>query len=105
MLLGGMVAGAEVGPLVNNLPLLTRMDFNIVGLNLTASPSYQAVPKGISSQVNTAFEAGSFDLPEIIKQLPADYTVRADLTGPGFKSTVHLVARPGDPFILPTLVV
>lgn len=85
--------------------VLTSFDFNIVGVGLKASPDYQAVPKGIATQVNDTFDTGSFAVADIIAQLPQDYTVRAELSGPGFQTPVSLVTRPGVPFDIPTLAI
>lgn len=85
--------------------ILTSFDFSVVGLGLNASPDYQYVPKGIASEVDTIFDAGTFDAADIIAQLPADYTVRAELSGPGFQTPLALVTKPGKPFSLPTLVI
>ena len=41
--------------------------------------------------------------PAIIAQLPSDYTVRAELTGPAYPTPKTLVTRPGTPFDIPTL--
>ncbi|MFZ3207807.1 MAG: hypothetical protein WA140_03110, partial [Geobacteraceae bacterium] len=84
-------------------PVLTGFNFNIVGPGLTADPSYQAIPKGIASRVNTGFSAGEFDVAAIIAQLPKDYTVRAELSGPAFNAPLQLVTLPGKAFDLPTL--
>ena len=83
--------------------ILTSFDFSVVGLGLNADPDYQAVPKGISSKVNAIFDTGSFDTAEIIAQLPPDYTVRAELSGPGFQTPLALVSKPGRAFDLPSL--
>ncbi|HZV80812.1 MAG TPA: Ig-like domain-containing protein, partial [Geobacteraceae bacterium] len=85
--------------------LLTGFDYSIVGLDLVSEPAYQAVPKGISSRVNTGFSAGEFDVADIIAQLPRDYTVRAELSGPAFQTPLQLVTLPGKPFDLPSLPV
>ena len=37
---------------------LTTLDFTIVGVGIGASPDYQAVPKGITSQVLTSLNVG-----------------------------------------------
>ena len=84
---------------------LTGFDFNIVGPVLKASPEYQAVPKGIASIVNTLFDTGEFNTADIIAQLPQDYTVRAELSGPSFQVPLPLVAKPGKAFSLPTLTI
>ena len=82
---------------------LTSFDFNIVGLTLKADPAYQAVPKGIATQVKTFFDAGGFDLGSLTDKLPQDYTVRAELTGPAPPTPKTLVTHPGSPFDIPTL--
>lgn len=84
---------------------LTNLDFTIVGVGIGVSPDYQAVPKGISSQVLTALSVGDANVAEIVKLLPQDYTVRADLFGPAFQTPVKLVTNPGQPFDLPRLPV
>jgi len=85
--------------------VLTTFDFNLVGVGLKAAPSYQAVPKGIASQVNTSLDTGSFNVADIIAQLPQDYTVRAELSGPAFQTPLPLVTKPGQPFSLPSLAI
>lgn len=84
-------------------PVLTRFNFDIVGPGLTADPPYQVVPMGIASRVNTAFSAEGFDVAAIIAQLPKNYTVRAELTGPAFQFPLPLITLPGKPFNLPSL--
>ena len=83
--------------------VLSQFNFQIVGLGLKAAPEYQAVPKGIATQVTTGFDAGELDIAAIIAQLPADYTVRAELSGPAYPTPKTLVTRPGTPFDIPTL--
>ena len=83
--------------------VLTSFDFDVVGVSLTASPAYQAVPKGIASRVNTAFEAAGFDLAALVDKLPQDYKVLAELIGPAFPQAKTLETKPGVPFDLPTL--
>lgn len=84
---------------------LTNLDFTIVGVGIGVSPDYQAVPKGINSQVLTQLSVGDVDVAEILKLLPQDYTVRADLSGPAFQTPIHLVTKPGKPFDVPTLAI
>jgi len=84
---------------------LTTLDFTIVGVGIGASPDYQAVPKGITSKVLTTLSVGDVDVAEILKLLPQDYTVRADLSGPAFPTPIHLVTKPGQPFDIPTLAI
>jgi len=83
---------------------LTNLDFTIVGVGIGVSPDYQAVPKGIASQVNTGYTAPSITLSaEVLDQLPKDYRIVAELTGPAYQSPLTLTAQPGFPFKLPTL--
>lgn len=95
-------SSADSGPAQT---VLTSFDFNIVGVGLKASPEYQAVPKGIASKVNASFEAAGFNLADLVAQLPKEYTVRAELSGPAFQTPIALVTKPGVPFDLPTLAV
>jgi hypothetical protein len=86
-----------------NVPVLTRIDFSVLGIGLQASPDYQAVPNGIASRVNTFFVSGGEVLPEeVLRQLPQDYKVKAELTGPSFQTPMTLTTSPGSPFDLPT---
>lgn len=82
---------------------LTTLDFNIVGIGLNAGPEYQAVPKGIGTQVLAEIDTGGFDNELIISQLPKDYRVKAELTGPAFPLPITLTTLPGQPFDIPTL--
>jgi hypothetical protein len=93
---GGAFAWGETTP-------LTTLDFNIVGIGLNAGPDYQAVPKGIATQVDTTVDTGNFDVDLIVSQLPKDYRVKAELSGPAFLTPITLETRPGQPFDIPTL--
>jgi hypothetical protein len=84
---------------------LTSMDFTVVGVGISASPEYQAVPKGITSQVLTSLSVGDANVSEIIKLLPQDYTVRAELADPAFATALKLATKPGPPFDIPTLAI
>ena len=78
---------------------LAKMEFNIVGVGVEASPGYQAVPKGINTQVDTAFVSPAFELTEdVLSQLPSDYEIKAELSGPGLQTPKSLTTRPGQPF-------
>jgi hypothetical protein len=96
VLLGTVLPAAAQEP-------LTSMDLNIVGLNLTAGPEYQAVPKGVNTIVETALGAGEFDVSGLIEQLPSDYRVKAELTGPSFSTPQTLTTLPGQAFDIPSL--
>jgi len=82
---------------------LTSLGLDIVGVGLQASPEYQAVPKGIATQVVTGIDAQGFDTAAIISQLPKDYRVKAELSGPAFSTPITLETLPGKPFDIPTL--
>ena len=82
---------------------LASLDFNIVGIGLNAAPDYQAVPKGIATQVKTVVDTGNFDVDLIVSQLPKDYRVKAELSGPAFLTPITLETLPGKPLDLPTL--
>jgi hypothetical protein len=97
------VLAALITPVAGFAEPLTSFDFNIVGLQLKAEPEYQAVPKGIATQVNTFFDAGGYSVADIMDKLPQDFTVRAELAGPAFQTPKTLVTRPGQPFDIPTL--
>jgi hypothetical protein len=85
---------------------LARMDFNIVGVSLSVGPEYQAVPKGIASQVNTGFVSGGQPLPDnVLAMLPKDFQVIAEFSGPTYTTPLTLTTMPGMPFALPTLPV
>lgn len=45
---------------------LTTLGLDIVGVGLEAGPEYQAVPKGIATQVVTGIDAQGFDARVII---------------------------------------
>ena len=99
LLTTAVLSSAETGAVQT---VLASFDFDIVGVGLKASPEYQAVPKGIASKVNASFEAAGFNLEGLIEQLPNDYTVQAELSGPSFQTPKHLVTKPGMGFDLPT---
>jgi hypothetical protein len=83
---------------------LATMDFTIVGVGLGVSPAYQAVPKGIASEVLTNYMAQNITLPQpVIDQMPKDYKVTGELTGPAYQTPLLLTTSPGKPFMLPTL--
>ena len=103
LLISSIFSYAESGNGFNQV--LTSFEFTLIGVGLKASPEYQAVPKGIATKVAAALDAGSFSSADIIDQLPTNYTVRAELSGPAFQTPVSLVTRPGAPFDIPTLAV
>ena len=83
---------------------LTSLDFTIVGVSLQVGPEYQAVPKGIASQVATGFVSGGQPLPDnVLSMLPKDFKVIGEFTGPNYTTPLILTTTPGKPFDLPTL--
>jgi hypothetical protein len=83
---------------------LTSMDFTIVGVSLQAGPEYQAVPKGVASQVTTGFVSGGQPLPDaVLNMLPKDFKVIGEFTGPTYTTPLTLTTTPGSPFDLPAL--
>lgn len=85
LILGVTVSANSQQASFPSLSSLLSLYFNVVGVKLKVSPEYQAVPKGIATQVTTGFESPNFDVSEIAGMLPKDYTVRAELTGPAFQ--------------------
>ena len=82
------------------------MDFTIVGVSLQVGPAYQAVPKGIASQVTTGFVNGDKPLSDaILAMLPKDFKVVGELTGPTYQTPVILTTTPEKPFDLPTFTI
>ncbi len=82
---------------------IANMTFSIVGMTMQAGPEYQAVPKGIASQVNTGFESNGEPISaELAAMLPKDFKVQAELTGPTYATPLTLTTTPGQPFPLPT---
>lgn len=80
------------------------MDFNIVGVSLSVGPEYQAVPKGIASQVTTGFVSNGQALPDnVLNLLPKDFKVIGEFSGPTYTTPLTLTTTPGRPFDLPTL--
>ena len=45
---------------------LATFDYHLVGIGLQAGPDYQAVPKGLPTQVTTGIDAQGFDVDSII---------------------------------------
>lgn len=102
LLVVAMLLGLTLSAAAQTTPL-TTLNFDIVGIGLNAGPDYQAVPKGIATQVNTSVDTGAFDVDLIVGQLPNDYRVVAELSGPAFLTPLTLETMPGKPFDIPTL--
>ena len=72
---------------------LTTMDFNIVGVTLSVGPAYQAVPKGIASEVTTGFVSNGQPLSDaVLAMLPKDFQVIGEFSGPTY--TTPKAAKP-----------
>jgi hypothetical protein len=83
---------------------LASMEFHLVGVSLQVGPEYQAVPKGIASEVTTGFVSAGQSLPDaVLAMLPKDFKVIGELTGPNYTVPLTLATTPGSPFELPTL--
>src|SRR5574341_1160515 len=82
---------------------LTKLEFSIVGVTMSVGPEYQAVPKGIASQVVTGFMSNGEPVSaEVAAMLPQDFRVVGELSGPTYTTPVTLRTAPGQPFQLPT---
>ncbi|HVF50567.1 MAG TPA: hypothetical protein VNA19_10805, partial [Pyrinomonadaceae bacterium] len=85
-------------------PVLATADFDLVGLNVSASPATQSVPKNTPSAVLTSVQMpeGS-DPAQIIAAMNPNYRVRGELTGPSLGSPQVVEARIGQPLPIPAL--
>jgi len=100
----GLAAGLCGNASAQESEPLTRLDFSIVGVELHSSPGYQAVPRGIASQVDTAYVAAGEPLADdVVALLPKSFVVKADFTGPSYQTPLSLETKPGEPFTLPQL--
>ncbi len=89
---------------VDDSNTLGNIEFKIVGMGVEVEPAYQAVPKGINTLVNTGYLSKGYELTdEVLAQMPKDYRVKAEMTGPSFQTPVQLEAMPGRPFEIQTL--
>ncbi len=67
----GMILGIAMPAVAQQSPPLANLTFSIVGVEMRVGPEYQAVPKGIASQVTTGFVSnGEPVAPEIAAMLP-----------------------------------
>jgi hypothetical protein len=84
---------------------LAKLTFYVVGLNLRPSPERQAVPKDVTTIVNTEllFGTDAVNFADIQAQLPADLIIKGELRGPAFPQPLSLQTKPNVPFTLPTL--
>lgn len=85
---------------------LTNLEFNIVGVSVQVGPAYQAVPKGIASQVTTGYYSGGQSLPDnVLALMPKTFKVVGEFSGPSYTTPLTLTTTPGQPFDLPTMPV
>ncbi|HKV41665.1 MAG TPA: hypothetical protein VJX67_20850, partial [Blastocatellia bacterium] len=85
-------------------PVLASVDFNLIGLAVTATPATQTVPKNTPTVVNTSVQAPPGTDPNtIISQLNPNYRVEGDLSGPSFSSPLTLNSAIGQPLQIPAL--
>ena len=90
-------------PLRSRIRQFAQLDFDIVGVRLTANPSTLTVPKNIATQINTALEIpGNLGTTarEAIDKLTAGAIVEAEIRGPSFP-TKHVKVKPGQPIPIP----
>ena len=74
---------------------LAQVQYRLVGVGLSVSPSTLTVPRGVATQLNTALTGA--------QSLPAGAAVRATLRGPSFPESIEITATPGQPIFLPQL--
>lgn len=74
----------------------------IVAVLLLATTIFASAESGSATNVLTSFD---FDVVDIVVQLPKDYTVRAELSGPAFQAPLTLLTKSETPFNLPALAV
>lgn len=95
---------AAVMAATSSAPLLASVDFNLVGLAATASPSTQTIPKNTPTVIHTGMQTlpGS-DPAHVIATLNPNYRIRGELTGPSFTAPVVVEAPIGQPLQIPQL--
>ncbi len=104
-----VVLSASFAKAQNSSVSLTTLQFYLVGGELTPQPSYQAVPRTFTTQVDAPFKlpesvgGAGITFEELLPYLPKDLIVKAELRGPAFASPVQLTALPNHPIELPTL--
>ncbi|HEY6871526.1 MAG TPA: carboxypeptidase regulatory-like domain-containing protein [Geobacteraceae bacterium] len=83
---------------------LAKDDIILYGMQLTAAPATQTVPKNIATIVSTFLQVPT--MPEgQIPPLAPDATVKATLRGPGLETPLELSVQANTPFTIPPLTV
>lgn len=84
---------------------LARLTFYVTGLNLRPSPERQAVPKDLTTTVNTEllFGTDAVNFSDVQGQLPKDLVIKGELRGPAYSQPLTLTTNPNAPFTLPSL--
>ncbi|HEY5599058.1 MAG TPA: hypothetical protein VIK48_00090, partial [Candidatus Manganitrophaceae bacterium] len=103
-LLGGL-SGEARAQAPESAITLTDLKFYVVGMEIKPNPSKQAVPKELTTTVNTEviLPAGEVSFAEIQPLLPKDLVVKAELRGPAYSRPITLTTLPNTPFSIPTL--
>jgi hypothetical protein len=83
---------------------LAQDDIILYGMQLTAAPAKQTVPKNIATIVSTFLQVPTMPAGQIPPLAP-DATVRATLRGPGLETPLELAVPANSPFNIPALTV
>ncbi len=83
---------------------LAEDDIILYGMQLTAAPAKQTVPKNIATIVSTFLQVPTMPAGQIPPLAP-DATVRATLRGPGLETPLELAVPANSPFNIPALTV
>ncbi|WP_211360494.1 carboxypeptidase regulatory-like domain-containing protein [Geobacter argillaceus] len=83
---------------------LAQDDIILYGMQLTAAPAKQTVPKNIATIVSTYLQVPTMPAGQIPPLAP-DATVRATLRGPGLETPLELAVPANSPFNIPPLTV
>jgi hypothetical protein len=75
-------------------PVLTTLDYKVIGTSLEVTPAVLSVPKGIAGSISAKLSGGATP--------PAGSFLEATLRGPSFPAR-RLVGDPNKPFLLPPL--
>ena len=83
---------------------LAQDDIILYGMQLTAAPAKQTVPKNIATIVSTYLQVPTLP-PGQIPPLAPDATVKGTLRGPGLETPLELSVPANSPFNIPPLTV
>lgn len=98
-----LVALSWVRPVSAQAPLAS-LEYRVVGTQLRVTPALVSVPKGIAGSLRADLVRGDGTPEPADAALAANAYVEGILRGPSFPAR-RLVARPGDPLMLPPLPV